>query len=69
MKETLQELLRECLKDVKGGKGNLDPGKYPSQVSPVNDLWSNIESKICSTNMQNSAHGHDGFLMYQILVL
>ena len=35
MKETLQELLRECLKDAKGGKGSLDPNKYPSQVSPA----------------------------------
>ncbi|XP_022324921.2 cytoplasmic dynein 2 heavy chain 1-like isoform X2 [Crassostrea virginica] len=32
MKETLQELLRECLKDAKGGKGSLDPNKYPSQI-------------------------------------
>lgn len=38
MKETLQELLRECLKDAKGGKGSLDPGKYPSQVYPQNHL-------------------------------
>ncbi|KAK3100036.1 hypothetical protein FSP39_013759 [Pinctada imbricata] len=32
MKDTLQELLRECLKDSKGGRGNLDPNKYPSQI-------------------------------------
>lgn len=38
MKETLQELLRECLKDAKGGKGSLDPNKYPSQVSPAYQL-------------------------------
>lgn len=49
MKETLQELVRECLKDAKGGKGSLDPGKYPSQVCPQIDLHqNNVNLKICS---------------------
>lgn len=48
MKETLQELLRECLKDAKGGKGSLDPGKYPSQVCLQNDLHqNNVNLKFC----------------------
>lgn len=33
MKDTLKELLVECLKDAKQSKGGLDPNKYPSQVS------------------------------------
>ena len=32
MKDTLKELLLECLKDAKQSKGGLDPNKYPSQV-------------------------------------
>jgi hypothetical protein len=32
MKDTLKELLNECLKDAKQSKGGLDPNKYPSQV-------------------------------------
>lgn len=57
MKETLQELLRECLKDAKGGKGSLDPGKYPSQVCPQNDLHqNNVDLISVLSNMKNSAH-------------
>ncbi|XP_013392185.1 cytoplasmic dynein 2 heavy chain 1, partial [Lingula anatina] len=33
MKNTLKQLLTECLKDSKaGGQGGLDPNKYPSQI-------------------------------------
>ena len=32
MKETLQELLRDCVKDAKSNSGGLDPNTYPSQV-------------------------------------
>ena len=32
MKNTLQELLKSCLRDAKAGRGGLDPNKYPSQV-------------------------------------
>ena len=32
MKDTLKELLLECLRDAKQSKGGLDPNKYPSQV-------------------------------------
>lgn len=35
MKSTLQELLKNCLRDAKSGKGGLDPNKYPSQVSSI----------------------------------
>ena len=38
MKNTLQELLKSCLRDAKSGKGGLDPNKYPSQV--YTDLYS-----------------------------
>jgi len=33
MKDTLKELLAECLQDAKQSKGGLDPNKYPSQVN------------------------------------
>ena len=39
MKDTLQQLLRECLKDAKSSKGGLDPNKYPSQVSTRVVSW------------------------------
>ncbi|KAK7489861.1 hypothetical protein BaRGS_00018883, partial [Batillaria attramentaria] len=32
MKNTLQELLKECLRDAKSSRGGLDPNKYPSQI-------------------------------------
>ncbi|KAK6172722.1 hypothetical protein SNE40_016326 [Patella caerulea] len=32
MKDTLKELLINCLKDTKASKGGLDPNKYPSQI-------------------------------------
>jgi len=37
MKNTLQELLKSCLRDAKSGRGGLDPNKYPSQV--LTDLY------------------------------
>jgi len=36
MKNTLKELLKNCLRDAKSGRGGLDPNKYPSQVSSRN---------------------------------
>ena len=35
MKNTLKELLKNCLRDAKSGKGGLDPNKYPSQVGSI----------------------------------
>ena len=33
MKQTLTELLKECIRDAKSGRGGgLDPNKYPSQI-------------------------------------
>ena len=33
MKRTLTELLKECIRDAKSGRGGgLDPNKYPSQI-------------------------------------
>ncbi len=33
MKQTLTELLKQCLRDAKSGRfGGLDPNKYPSQI-------------------------------------
>ena len=33
MKHTLTELLKECIRDAKSGRGGgLDPNKYPSQI-------------------------------------
>jgi len=45
MKNTLQELLKECLRDAKAsGKGGLDPNKYPSQVLCVAEMIRFTES-------------------------
>ena len=32
MKQTLQQLLIECLRDINTNKNDLDPLKYPSQI-------------------------------------
>jgi dynein heavy chain 2 len=45
MKITLQELLKECLRDAKSsGKGGLDPTKYPSQILCVAEMIRFTES-------------------------
>ncbi|KAK7096855.1 hypothetical protein V1264_003902 [Littorina saxatilis] len=38
MKNTLKELLRECLNDAKSNRGGLDPNKYPSQILCVAEM-------------------------------
>jgi len=49
MKQTLQELLQECLHDAKSvGKGGLDLIKYPSQVLCVTEMIRFTESCECA---------------------
>ena len=43
MKDTLKELLVECLNaGKKGSKSGVDPSMYPSQVNDVTFVWNGI---------------------------
>ncbi|ESO93665.1 hypothetical protein LOTGIDRAFT_209197 [Lottia gigantea] len=55
MKDTLKELLLNCLKDAKSSRGGLDPNKYPSQILCLAEairFTQNCEEAIQSNNLR-----------------
>ena len=54
MKQTLQQLLVECLRDINANKNDLDPLKYPSQIlclAEAIEFTKNCEKSIKSKNL------------------
>ena len=54
MKQTLQQLLVECLRDINANKNDLDPLKYPSQIlclAEAIEFTRNCEKSIKSKNL------------------
>ncbi|XP_053400577.1 cytoplasmic dynein 2 heavy chain 1-like [Mercenaria mercenaria] len=65
MKDTLKELLNECLRDAKQSKGGLDPNKYPSQILCLAEqirFSENCEAAIKQGNLMNFGREVEGQL-------